>query len=408
MSWSTPGDIKTQLLRLWERGDILRMQLEADAYFPLRMNLKAPTSGDLSDRFDAVRTWIAELAAAPHIRIEWREVRHRVHGLQKLPVQIWVDKLDAALAITGKKREALRFQLICDDTLARLPVLYPWLKKRPMQALELHDRWPQLLAIVAWLCAHPRPGIYLRQVDVPGIHSKFIEAHRAVLAELLDLALPPAAINESCTGATQFAARYGFLDKPQRVRFRLLDDNIAMLPGLAHPDITLDAENFSRLHLSRKLVFITENETNFLAFPLVPNAMVIFGAGYGWDALAPANWLKDCSIYYWGDIDTHGFAILNQLRKHFPHVTSFLMDRETLMMHQPHWNKEADPFIQDLPLLNREERALFDDVRDQRISPDLRLEQERISYTLVINKLAELIGATAPLCAPAQLPSPRV
>ena len=37
---------------------------------------------------------------------------------------------------------------------------------------------------------NPRPNIYLRQVDLPGLHTKFIEAHRGVLAELLDLALP--------------------------------------------------------------------------------------------------------------------------------------------------------------------------------------------------------------------------
>ena len=32
-----------------------------------------------------------------------------------------------------------------------------------------------------------------------------------------------------------------------------------------------------------------------------------------------------------GDIDTHGFAILDTLRARFDHVESFLMDRDTLM-----------------------------------------------------------------------------
>ena len=36
----------------------------------------------------------------------------------------------------------------------------------------------RLLDVVTWLRAHPRPGIYLRQVDLPGIHSKFIERHK--------------------------------------------------------------------------------------------------------------------------------------------------------------------------------------------------------------------------------------
>jgi hypothetical protein len=43
-----------------------------------------------------------------------------------------------------------------------------------------------------------------------------------------------------------------------------------------------------------------------LAFPDVSDAMVVFGAGYGFDNLAAAPWLHEKQIYYWGDIDTHG------------------------------------------------------------------------------------------------------
>lgn len=67
------------------------------------------------------------------------------------------------------------------------------------------------------------------------------------------------------------------------------------LPGIDCPDITLDADSFSRLQLAVQRVFITENEINFLAFPSVKDAIVIFGAGYGWDALARSRWLNDCT-----------------------------------------------------------------------------------------------------------------
>jgi hypothetical protein len=91
------------------------------------------------------------------------------------------------------------------------------------------EEWRRLLDIVAWLQRHPRPGVYLRQVDIPGVHSKFIEAQRGVLGELLELALPPAAIDSAAAGVSQFARRYGFRDKPQRIRFRLLDRRHALL-----------------------------------------------------------------------------------------------------------------------------------------------------------------------------------
>ncbi|QIK37670.1 hypothetical protein GWK36_06375 [Caldichromatium japonicum] len=44
----------------------------------------------------------------------------------------------------------------------------------------------------------------------------------------------------------------------------------------------------------------------------------IIDTGYGWEALAQGPWLNACQLYYWGDLDTHGFAILDGLRNHFP------------------------------------------------------------------------------------------
>ena len=96
-------------------------------------------------------------------------------------------------------------------------------------------------------------------------------------------------------------------------------------------------------------MFIAEYETNFLVFPAAADAIVIFGAGYGWDALAKAGWLSRCAIHYWGDIDTHGFAILDHLRRRFDHVVSFLMDRPALMAHEALWGSEPDQVIHDLP-----------------------------------------------------------
>jgi hypothetical protein len=391
MSWTTPGDIKAQLARLWERGDLPRRLVTDGTASAVRLVLKGPASSDLTDRFEAVRDWAAELSAMPHLRIEWREVRHRVQGLQRLPVQIWVDTLDDALALLGKRRDAARLSRLVVSTRAAAPALLPWLARRPLQAIDLADRWEHLIAVVQWIVCHPRPGIYLRQVDVPGVHSKFIEAHRAVLSELLDLALPPEVIHAGQVGVARFAGRYGFLDKPARIRFRVLDASLHVLAGVAScADITLDAGSFANLDIPVRRVFITENETNFLAFPAACEAIVIFGAGYGWDTLATAHWLARCGIHYWGDIDTHGFAILDQLRARFEHVSSFLMDRDTLLAHETQWGEEPDQVLHDLRRLTADERALFDDLRDNRIRGKLRLEQERVGYQWVTRALGRI------------------
>lgn len=389
MTWTRPSELKAQLIQCWTRGDLLREAVTGVTPFPLRLTLKAPTSADITDRFDVVRNWATDLANTRHLHIEWKDVRHRVQGMQKLPASAWIQNLDNALAWLGKHKEWDRFSTLVHATRQTHPALLPWLEKRPLQALDLADDWPRLLAVVTWLIEHPRPGLYLRQVDLPGIHSKFIETHRGILAALLDLALPVDAIDTTRSGISQFAARYGFLDKPVHIRFRILDPAMATLPGLGCPDLSLDAESFSRLTLPAKHIFITENEINFLAFPPVRDAIVIFGAGYGWEALARSHWLHRCALHYWGDIDTHGFGILNQLRGHFDHVASLLMDRETLAAHEPVWGHEATQLLVDLHRLTPEERALYDDLRDNRIRAGLRLEQEHIGFDWVCERIGK-------------------
>jgi hypothetical protein len=381
MSWTTPADLRAQVQRLWDRGDLLRATVTDAVSWPLRLNLKAPSAVDLSDRFEAVRDWVRTVAETPHIRLDWRDWNHRVQGTQRLPAAVWLDSVQEALAYIGKARQAQRFEVLWQQTAAVQPALLAWMSGRPLQALDLADRWERLLAVVEWLQAHPRPGVYLRQVDAPGVDSKFIEAHRGVLTGMLDATLPPEAVEARASGTAQFARRFGFLDKPVRIRFRLLDPAMPSLPGCEGlPDITLDAASFAALALPAERVFITENETNFLAFPEVERAIVVFGAGYGWEALARAAWLHRCQLHYWGDIDTHGFAILDQLRGFFPHAASFLMDRETLIAHRYHWGEEPEPARHDLSRLTTEEAAVFDDLRFDRLQLRLRLEQERVGF----------------------------
>ena len=381
MKWTTPTDLQAQVHKLWDRGLLLASVAGGESVFPRRLALKGPDSRALGERFSEVRDWIAGLVANEGLyRIEWRSVNHRVLGANRIPSAIWIDTLEQALGLIGKHRAAERFAGMVERTRETRAELIPWLTKRPLRALALAEEWPQLLAIIDWLSKHPRPEVYLRQVDLPGVHTKLIEGHRAVLAELLDLVLPEEAIDATHTGAFGFCRRYGFLDKPARVRFRMLDPTVRLLPMASDQDITLTQAAFSSLAPPVTTVFITENEINFLAFPNVRDSMVIFGAGYGFANLATVHWLQEKNILYWGDIDTHGFAILNQLRGFFPHTVSFLMDRETLLAHRQFWGSEPQPQTGDLLCLTTEEQALYDQLRQHTWGVSVRLEQEKIGF----------------------------
>ena len=391
--WSGPEDIRRQLMRRWDRGDLLRDCLgdtladdvsdesSVTERFPLRVPLKGPRASNITENFQGVRNWVTRLTGttAP-IRIEWAEVRNRVQGSQRLPVAVWIDSLEQALRWLGKEREAARFKELVHLTQHQIPALTAWMRRHPLRVLDLAQDWVRLLSVVQWLHEHPRPAIYLRQVDIAGVHTKFLEAHRSVLIELLDIVLSPAQIDIAQTGVGRFASRYGFREKPVRIRFRVLDPGMEMFPGIKSPDVTLDAGSFARLRLDLQRVIITENEVNFLALPAMPGTLAMFGSGYGWESLAEVEWLHECVMDYWGDVDTHGFAILDRLRAFCPHVRSVLMDRDTLMAHKPYWVQEPRPFLADLHRLTRDELALFDDLRDNRLGQSVRLEQELVGY----------------------------
>jgi hypothetical protein len=83
-------------------------------------------------------------------------------------------------------------------------------------------------------------------------------------------------------------------------------------------------------------------------------------------------------LWYWGDIDTHGFAILSRVRSHFPHTRSLLMDRHTLLAHRAHWGEEKHQTSEPPVHLTPAEAQLEQDLRLGTYQPHLRLEQERI------------------------------
>jgi len=383
-AWSTPGDIRNRVRREWESGRILAAMLEGDPVFPLRIPLKKPDTQALSEHFESARQWIAGLAAADGeqagYQLEWREFNHRQLGRNRIPVAAILESEADGLALIGKQRDATRFRALTATILGAYPALVAWLAKRPLTVLDHAESWPRLLAVLDWVACHPRSGVYLRQIDAAGIDTKFIERHRGLLGELLDIVLPPESVNAQYTGAGGFEMPYGFKLKPAQIRFRILDPKV-FIQGLS--DLAVTCGEFAQLALPIKRVFITENEINFFVFPRVPDSLVLFGSGYGFEALAQADWLRHKEIVYWGDIDSHGFAILDQLRSHFPSTRSLLMGRETLLEHRAFWGREDSPATRELNRLQPEEAALYDDLRCNRFAPSLRLEQERIGFAWV-------------------------
>ncbi|HEX3963299.1 MAG TPA: Wadjet anti-phage system protein JetD domain-containing protein [Trebonia sp.] len=390
--------MRETLRKKW--GTLLTAYAAGQEWAPLNVPLRGPGPAEIGERLGEVQMWAGEWEQALRgpLRVEYKKVGGRHIGVNLIPGRAWVDGYEQAWALLGAVGEIRRLVELTEQTKAACPRLLPWLTAHPVKALALARDWTQLLATVAWIEQRQAPGMYLRQVDVPGVDTKFIERHKGVLTDLLDQQLDSDRIDPQ---TRDFEARFRFRRKPAYVRFRCSANNSGAGES-GFSELTVRAEEFTAPLPGVARAYIVENEVTYLAFPLATDAMVIFGGGYAVDVLESLAWLTALDVIYWGDIDTHGFAILNRLRHHVPHARSILMDRATLLAHRQQWVREPTPTVAALDLLDAAEQALYRDLAVGEFGPAVRLEQERISFASIEQALATSSKPTAlnPKCAP--------
>jgi len=384
--WTTPADVLAKLRKRWESGALLADFLAEGPWLPIQLPIRGPVARELAADFAAVAGWVH--AWSPSRQRPWRvenlPIGGRHVGVNELPARVWIDEptvLWDVLGVSGVVGDFLdRFAIARLQT----PRLVDWMVSHSPRVISLGAQWESIVATVEWIDKAGRPGLYLRHLDVPGVDTKFVERHRAVLAELLDVQLSPDRIDLRY-GRSEFEARYGFARKPQYIRFRpaVVDPRFG---GLA--EVALRASDFMSAEPVGHRVVIIENDVSYLAAPQSADTMTIFGSGYALSSLGSAAWLGDREIIYWGDIDTHGFVILDLLRRHWPATRSVLMDEETLLAHRGQWVREPTPTLAVLEGLNDREAWLYRQLVEDAYGSSVRLEQERIRFSLVARALA--------------------
>jgi hypothetical protein len=383
------SEIKSKLAKRWLTHYLPDSLSSESGFFPLKMGLKPPTDKQILQDFEAVKLWVqayAQLNNPPFV-IEWQTKRTSL-GKNDLPQAIVFENIDTLAQFLNHTVELAHYRKQAKQLLQAFPVLKVFCQKQSAKLLAYDNQaWLSIIAFIRWRLAHPQPAIYLRQVPLAEVDSKFLEAHKAVLASCLDLVLAPEQIQSSFSGTKQFCARYGFLDQAEQLQARLLDPNQSLQGFKTFSAPFVEWQDFNPAHYGIEQVYITENKVNFLAFPDRPNSLILFGKGFGFEHWAQLAWLKDLPIHYWGDIDTHGFAILNQLRHVLPQAQSLLMDEATLLAHQALWGQEPQPTQANLTQLTLAEQALYQILQQGAFGKNIRLEQERIAYNWLLNNL---------------------
>ncbi len=322
-AWTLPDDVLRQLRRRWQTGAFLAAFASGESWSPLGVPVRGPSPREAAEHFGEVQAWADrwERADRALMRVEYKKIGGRLIGSNAVPCRVWIDDYEQLWRLLGVGEDVTAFTEMISVTGRTCALLVPWLIAHPMKALELATHWPEIISTVRWIDECQHPGMYLRQVDVPGVDTKFIERHRGVLAGLLDLQLNRERIDADLP-QSDFTGRYRFRRKPGYVRFRLLSGHgeageHSPEPGAwcgGFSEFSLRTEEFTAAPPGIARVYVVENEITYLAFPAVEGAMVIFGRGYAVPTLESLTWLADTELCYWGDIDTHGLAILSRLR----------------------------------------------------------------------------------------------
>jgi len=252
------------------------------------------------------------------------------------------------------------------------PELETWLQKFPHRIAVLPDHWAEILKVCRYFQAHPTPRLYARQLPI-GVHSKFIDQNRSILRDLLDVLLGERVDSQ----ADSFEGRYHLLEAEPTLRF--LDDNLRASYGFALGDVSAPLSQIRALKFTGIRCLVVENLMIFLTVPQIPNTLAIFGGGKASALLSSLAWVKECQVYYWGDIDDPGYRMLSKLRREGITVQSLFMDEETWRQfgHLAHPGN-VEPGSLDLHL-NASELSVWKIVREKK----LMLEQELLAQSYI-------------------------
>lgn len=263
----------------------------------------------------------------------------------------------------------------------RFPELQYWIERYPQKVIDNSEDWNDILKVLDYFSKNPQPQLYIRELPIE-MHTKFIEQHKAVISELLDIVIKDY-IN---TNEKEFEKRYNLRYDEPMVRIRLLDRTLAKKLFYGLDDITIPISLFLKLQIPISKVYNYQNKVNFLTFPLIPNSIVIWGKGYGVASIKESELLKSTELIYWGDLDAQGFEILSQFRSYFGQVKSLLMDKATF---DNYFEKECGtPSKISVKLnLTTEEEELYQYIKVN----NYRLEQEKIPQRYVIEQLKCLL-----------------
>lgn len=370
-----------------------RNWLAGEGAWPFVVSLGMPTEKDIVSDTAGVRRWTeAWTAYAGPGTLAWEDRAYGRLGRHRFPGGLALASPEAVASAVSQSQSA-RWKTAAERH-ARLVAQWPGLGtssvlRRNYDVLADYSNadFERLVRLVGWVEANPASGHYLRQLPVEGLDTKWIEPRRGLVMDVLQGIRGDGAPRD-------FYDMCGLQRPPHRLRVRVLCPELRKhIGGLR--DFEAPSEEVALLPIRPRTVVVVENQETGVALPDIPGCVALMKLGNAVNVLHKLTWLHGADAVYWGDVDTHGYAILDRARAVLPGLRSVLMDERTLLSHL---NLAGEEKVQCPPTpmtrLTPEELAVYDGLRTHRWGQNLRLEQERLPFSLGVAAI-ELAAAVA-------------
>ena len=374
-------EIKSKVKRWWDDGSFLQSSLKKIPFSKREVpkigldnikNIHENAGAVFKSQDELIKN--AKETKGYGYTLEWQEKNYKNIGNNKFIKRITIDTEADFLKLINKEKEFKRFKERVKYLEVELPELRSWMEENPLLVINNDEKWEDLVKVLRYFKHEHIPNkYYLRELPV-SVHTKFIENNSTVLKSLLDFIIP-----NKINASKFFNERYSIKDKEKLIRVRILCDGI--MKEFNYSDFSVRLSDFISNEILAENVVITENELNFLTLPKKENTIALWsGGGFQVSHLANIAWLRSKRIFYWGDIDAAGFAILSQIRTYYPSVKSILMDKITFDNYYD--NGKTDKLISAKQLggLDAAEIEFFNYLNENK----LRLEQEKIPQSEII------------------------
>ncbi|KZX85199.1 hypothetical protein A3715_17370 [Oleiphilus sp. HI0009] len=354
----------------------------------IKISLHAPkTASNILSDFSNFRRWVNEWRefepTLPQGLVQWKEKQCHPHGVLNYPVSVTVPSADLLNCLSDTERDQYSSFLDNFNILSKgfeksiaLDLLHYAMLADELY-IENHRFCLQLNTLLHQLAPGVGAGQFVRSIPFKGVHSKFLEAHSSIIRLLY-----------SSIAGQSFSTHESLLEYldakpipyPNIIVFAFDPDIKKQLLGMTQ--IALSSSAIHQLNVNVSNVIVVENHESAYLFSNLKDTIVFAGGGKDTTFLMAPFIHRAENIFYWGDIDTHGFVCLSSARKYCPKLDSFLMSKDVFL-------KYAQEYAhQETSISPVEERYLTDSELDTyRFIASLknrnRLEQQYIPHNEV-------------------------